>query len=301
MNKQRHSIHNFPSRLLSVPAVLMVGLVAAPAVSASAAETAPLTCGTVVTSDVRLTADLLDCPGSGLVVGASGITIDLAGHVIDGTGSGAGIDNVAGHDDLRVANGTVQEFLFGIELFETSGARIEHVTASSNANGMAIHRSDHVALDSVTANDNWSWGMELTFNEHVSVRGSTAAGNELGGIVDRYSYDTKYVRNTTTGNQSPGLTVDRSHGVVVERNYVAGNNSFGIDVSYVEDAVIARNVVVANAADGITIEGPGTVVRHNEVFDNGGVGILAAEGTIDGGRNQASGNLGGDCIGVVCR
>ena len=31
-----------------------------------------------------------------MLVGAPGITIDLAGHLIDGTGTGAGVDNVAG-------------------------------------------------------------------------------------------------------------------------------------------------------------------------------------------------------------
>lgn len=31
-----------------------------------------------------------------------------------------------------------------------------------------------------------------------------------------------------------------------------------------------------------------------------GFGISAPEGAIDGGRNEASGNLGGDCTGVVC-
>jgi hypothetical protein len=52
----------------------------------------------VLTTDVRLTADLRNCHGSGLIVGASGSTIDLAGYVIGGNGSGAGIDNEAGHD-----------------------------------------------------------------------------------------------------------------------------------------------------------------------------------------------------------
>ena len=55
------------------------------------------------------------------MVGAPGITIDLAGHLIDGTGTGSGIDNVAGHDDVRIVRGTVREFLFGVELFETDG------------------------------------------------------------------------------------------------------------------------------------------------------------------------------------
>jgi hypothetical protein len=35
--------------------------------------------------DTKLTSDLVNCPNNGLVIGADNITLDLNGHVIDGT------------------------------------------------------------------------------------------------------------------------------------------------------------------------------------------------------------------------
>ena len=61
-----------------------------------------MTCGATITSDVRLDTDLINCPGNGLVIGASGITIDLRGHTIDGTGDGFGIENPGGYDDVAI-------------------------------------------------------------------------------------------------------------------------------------------------------------------------------------------------------
>jgi hypothetical protein len=193
-------------RLLAAPLVIAAGVAAAPAVATAHGET-PVTCGMVVTADVRLRADLLDCAGAGLIVGAPGVTIDLAGHVIDGTGSAAGIDNSAGHDDVRITRGTVREFLFGIHLFETSGARVDRLTAQSNTIGAIIGRSAATELDRVTATGNVGNGIEITFSEGITVRRSTVTANGLYGIFDIASIDSRYERNTMTGNAGSGLAL----------------------------------------------------------------------------------------------
>ena len=47
-------------------------------------------CGRVLTRDTTLRADVLNCPGDGLVIGADGIELRLAGHTVDGAeGSGS--------------------------------------------------------------------------------------------------------------------------------------------------------------------------------------------------------------------
>ena len=81
-------------RRLRVGVATVVAAVGLPAtVAGSSNQATSLSCGSVITTDVRLAADLVDCPAFGLVVGAPGITIDLNGHVIGGTGSGVGIDD----------------------------------------------------------------------------------------------------------------------------------------------------------------------------------------------------------------
>ena len=68
-----------------------------------------------MTTSIRLTSDLIDCPGHGLIVGASDITIDLDGHVIDGTGLDAGVLN-NGYDSVTVTGGHIHEFDYGVQL-----------------------------------------------------------------------------------------------------------------------------------------------------------------------------------------
>ena len=56
-----------PPRIAFAGGVGALGVTSSPA----AAAPSPLSCGAVVTTDVRLTTDLVDCPGSGLIIGAA--------------------------------------------------------------------------------------------------------------------------------------------------------------------------------------------------------------------------------------
>ncbi len=78
----------------------------------STASATHVSCGDVIAQDTTLDSDLVNCPGDGVVIGASGITLDLAGHTIDGTGpgdAGHGVRN-AGADNVTVTNGRIQQF-----------------------------------------------------------------------------------------------------------------------------------------------------------------------------------------------
>jgi nitrous oxidase accessory protein NosD len=286
-------------RLLTVPGLALAATLAVQLPSA-AAEPSALTCGVVISTDVQLHADLLDCPGPGLVIGAPGVTIDLAGHTIDGTGSGAGIDNSAGHDNVTVANGTVQQFLFGVELFEARGARIDRLTALANADGIKIARSERLTLSRVTASANRVNGVEITFGEQVTVRHSTAAGNGLYGVVDRFSAGSRHEANTLAGNHAAGLTIDRTTRAVITGNHAQANASDGIELVALDDARVTGNRAMGNAGNGISADLGGNRFARNVARDNQGIGIAAPAGTIDGGGNRAGGNLGGNCTGVSC-
>jgi hypothetical protein len=95
----------------------------------------PLDCGAVVTRSVTLAADLVDCPGDGLVIGTDGITVDLNGHTISGqiisggSPDQVGIDNSGGHDDVTVRNGTVTAFARGgVHLVRADRNRVQDLT-----------------------------------------------------------------------------------------------------------------------------------------------------------------------------
>jgi hypothetical protein len=57
-------------------------------VAPSSAARGGLHCGSVVTRSVTLHRDIVGCGHAGLIVGRSGITVDLAGHTIGGVGKG---------------------------------------------------------------------------------------------------------------------------------------------------------------------------------------------------------------------
>jgi hypothetical protein len=73
----REVVSRSSGSLFALAAVLAL-LLAAPA------QASHVRCGDVITQDTTLDSDLLDCPGSGVVIGADGITLDLNGHVVDG-------------------------------------------------------------------------------------------------------------------------------------------------------------------------------------------------------------------------
>src|SRR5690349_6248891 len=112
--------------------VLALGGVALAAPSLAAANPA---CGSTVTSNVTLTADM-SCPGtSGIVVGKSGITINLNGFSVagDNTSNTVGIDNSGGFNTVTVENGTVAKFDDGIVYDATTHGTINNVASFHNS------------------------------------------------------------------------------------------------------------------------------------------------------------------------
>jgi hypothetical protein len=105
--------------------------------SGATAWAKPLHCGDTVTTNTTLHADLTDCPGNGLVIGADRVTLNLNGHAITGNLEGAvGIDNSAGHDGVTIMNGAVRNFTNGVLLLEhASGNRC---SASSSYRTTAV-------------------------------------------------------------------------------------------------------------------------------------------------------------------
>ena len=80
--------------------------------STSASSPSSDLCGATILADLRLDYDLA-CPGNGFIVGADGITIDLNGHTISGSGTGAGV-NVTGRTNISIVGGTIRNFLAGV-------------------------------------------------------------------------------------------------------------------------------------------------------------------------------------------
>jgi hypothetical protein len=92
-------------------------------------------------------------------------------------------------------------------------------------------------------------------------------------------------------------------GNVIRRNEVRKARAGGIavDCCIPKRTLIKGNHVVGSGRAGIAVGNPSTTITKNRAVRNGGLGIKAVEGVIDGGGNRASGN--GDprqCVNVKC-
>jgi parallel beta-helix repeat protein len=232
--------------------LLVAGLLAC---SGSTAWAKPLSCGDTVTTDTTLRADLTGCPAEGLLIGADRITLDLNGHTISGSFSGAaGIDNSAGHDGVTIKNGTVRNFTNGVVLLEhATGNRVQRLTlASDNSsegadNGVLIFDSDHNRIER---------------NSISGAGNGVFLGNTTDSTVDRN-------RVSGTDNGVYLLYADRN---VVKRNALSNLVETGIFVFNGADNVISDNGATGGEA-GVFIEGDRNAVSGNHLTHLTAVGI----------------------------
>lgn len=246
-----------------------LGIVAGLALSGAPASADVLQCGQVVTQDTRLENDL-DCNiGTGIVIGADNVTLDLGEHTVRGTGVFARVGVLSvGHTGDTVRNGTASGFGRG---FQVDYGVVSRVQATGNGTGV-------LATGTVVSR---------------SVLSDNGVGVVGGPLVDR---------NLVTDNVD-GIV--NSYGTV-SRNTVTGNAVHGIALSGGDAAsitgVVEHNTVERNGRDGIFSETPGAFIAKNRANGNTRLGMNAVVGTIDGGGNRASGN--GDlrqCVGVYCK
>lgn len=203
----------------AVPALLLGALAVTPAAASSGPACGTLTADTVLTSD-------LHCD---LTIGASGITLDLAGHTLFGSvtiqGEGASINGTT------IRNGTIADSAVGIWMEETKDTTISHVRLINDSAGLSGMFQG--AIVARIASD----GLRV---EHCLISTSGRAIFTQGGD------------NTFTGDgfHSGGLTDSAGHPVM---------DGLHVNVQAGSDIVISGNHTRHNAAYGIRAE-PGTVV-----------------------------------------
>lgn len=272
-------------RIATSMAVLSSLLVAG--IPTSSAQSPAVGCGTVLTENVRLTQDL-SCPGDGLIVGAGGITINLGGHTLEGVGGGAGIDNRAGHDQVRVRNGTVRGFDVGITLAGAEQNRLIDLSVARNRpSGIGIllegSNANRIVRVHVSAGDpavrlsgsdfnriadsEIEGGVAIRVGNDVELHsGSDAnriAGSHLHGVAQGFSiFDSD--RNVVTGSvtQTDGGNVLAR----AQNNRIDGNSLFAeLSLSNADQNTIRHNVLVRGRVTGVSVTGSRNRVVGNSI------------------------------------
>jgi parallel beta-helix repeat protein len=241
-------------------------LVATPGVPALAMVSHDLTCGALVRHDVKLTKDLNDCHGIGLVLDADNVTVDLNGHTVDGDGQAdaEGIQ-VIGHRRVTIANGTVQQFVEGVVFIDSRDVALRNVHGVEErhvgvfidgSRRVLIHDNefDQIAFSGIFATR--STDLEIDHNR-VSASGS--------GIAVRSSTQSRIASNRVVGVECGGIQLyDGSRHNRVEHNVVTGSGCDGISAWTGSNGnLVSRNTVRRNDA-GIGVGSS----AHNRVTDN---------------------------------
>ncbi len=262
--------HRHTSVVIAVAALVAI----VPKADGSGA-TAITTCGQTVTTNAVLTQDL-DCPGSsGVIVGASGITIDLKRFRLRGdrTSGHYGIDDTGGFAKVSVKNGVLRSFGQGVY--------------APNANEFSVV--------GVVASGNLVSGIVLS-GVSVSVKSSVAASNDLDGIA--LSGPSASVKSSTaSANGGNGITLDNGDSLSVTSSTASGNTGIGIDVAATVNPFVKSSTASGNGSDGISVGGDAAQIKGNHADGNGfvasgpGLGIRATGfSTAPTGTNFARGN-----------
>jgi len=278
-----------PALLIAVTVFVVLG--------SSSATAATPSCGDTITHDTTLTADLTNCPGDGLDIGADNVTLNLNGHTIDGTvtqalvcgETPADVDGVrvGGFGGATIENGTIQHFSVGIDGGAASNANFHDLVVRDNAqHGISIGIPHFPPTADRSNHDNRI--------EHDQAYGNNGCGGR--GIFLNNTSD-NYVAYNRTHDNGEGVGVCCSEHAIVEHNDLVDSDFRAIDVAFGANNVVQYNNVGGGNAEGIGIEeDQHDVVRHNHSHDNNGAGVLLNEAnSIQVGSNR----LEHDLFGVI--
>jgi parallel beta-helix repeat protein len=251
-----------PGRFLSgiLLAAVTLALLVMPAAAAGEVQ-----CGEVVTHDITLDHDLTGCAGDGLVVGAHGVTVNLNGHLIEGTGPGNGsdviygdtrdgVDNAAGYRGVTIENGEIRKFDTGVKLYEADSNRVTGLDSHGNLVGIIAVESSDNRIDANDAHQD-GFGLYLVESGGNRVSGNMLDANTFGLYLVESSGNTIW-RNSSQGSGILGFEITKgSDGNVVMDNTILVSNGPGLLMS----------VSVANSVEGNLIRdhrGGGVVLSN---------------------------------------
>ena len=314
--------------------LLTVVTVTAVLASGGQALASHVQCGDVITHDTRLDSDLLDCPGDGLLIGASNVTLDLGGHTIDGIGSTfshrpfgvvADIERLielgwgplpANLSGVTVENGSIREFSYGVALEVVDDSTIRRLALSDN--GIWVNQSDRVRIERNSLNGT---GVGVASSRDALIERNILVNASIGTAAAWHALVTRNVISgggisLSQGDENAIVQNRVAHGVFgiratdyrtrVEKNLVYAHQLDGIHVECC-GAVVVANRSIANGDDGIEVafasdHFPPDFLARNTANENGDLGIELPPGVTDGGRNRASGNGNAlQCVNVICR
>ncbi|GAA2363503.1 hypothetical protein [Dactylosporangium salmoneum] len=273
------------ARHVLVAVAVGIGLAAAPATQALANPA----CGSVITSSVTLTSDL-NCTGNALIVGAAGITVDLGGYNVIGTGTGTGVQVGSYANDVTVTNGGISGFATGV-----------FVTASKRAILSNLAVQNGVGIKVQNGNDTHVNGGSVTSG---SVQVALSTGVQFNGVALDHAPLTATSSNSFLFDL--GSATDGSVSISQSNTVKLTNSTFTrapIAYSSTSQGGLFQNDTIQGAGVGLVIDptGFGAQILGN-TFSGNGIGVktrVSDLATITGTNISGNNFTGNTAAGVL--
>jgi hypothetical protein len=304
--------------ILSLPLALLVwvSLNAFTVVHAAACGGGALcACGDTVTTNHTLACGIdpvtvAACPGDGLVV-SSGVTLDLGGCTLAGSGSGIGVTLQPRGSSMTVVHGYITHFAIGVT---NQPGGVEAAVSRIVVARLQLHRNTHagVLLDEAmqstieqnAALSNGREGFEIAGGRNL-IRLNRAERNAGAGFSIRNQpgmSPNTITQNIAHRNGGEGFTVrdfgNRDNPVTVTSNRSEYNQGDGF-VFDGDDFLIARNVASSNRSAAIP---NGFVVRTmNSRLESNGSHHNSGSGIVDHTVGMGTGGTMNEYVRNVCR
>lgn len=242
---------------------------------------AQVSCGSVLTASTVLEQDLI-CAADGLTIAADGVTLDCAGHLIQGPGTtiGTGV-SAKGVSGITIANCRITGFGTAVRAQHAPAFRITSSVLTGSHGGIRCTRCPGATIEGNRLEGHLTQ-IDLLESPDARILGNTTTPYSKGGGAFHLRYSPRAV---VSGNHAPeggaGMFLYECEDSVIEDNDLARNAA--IDLWYSDRSRIMRNTLVRGSAPqpnyGGRVRLSGTshsIVQGNRIEGSLGV-FLAAE------------------------
>ena len=186
----------------------------------------------------------------GIVIERDSITLDGAGHTLQGNGLGTGVD-LSLRNNVTVENMQIIEFYDGIILDNSSGDSISgnNITANNNdgihvSGPSLVGTRNTISRDNISENDRF--GIYLADCNSNNVSENSIIANHVDGVYLDYSDDNIFTGNMIGNN---GLSLWSSSGNVLRSNNIT-DNAEALSINGIGCSDFVNDVDISNTIDG---------------------------------------------------
>lgn len=193
-----------------------------------------------------------------IVVERDNILIDGAGHILQGAGSGTGI-NLTSRNNVTIRNVKITEFFYGVYLDDSTNITIHGNNALNNTYGITLGSSTSTTLFDNNSSSNKLDGIFLFYSLNNVLYGNIISNNRYG-IVLSESHNNSIFHNNLINNIQNHTHLYQSFNNIRDDGYPSGGNYWS---DYIDVDIYSGPNQNEAGGDGIC-DKPYTLDVHNQ-------------------------------------